>query len=77
MSSVPEDPAAVVAPSRARVPAASAMAVGGPARLAALSDGVHAIAMTLLVLGLSLPEGTRPGSTANRATRCPSSSPTG
>ncbi|MEU2765311.1 MULTISPECIES: TMEM175 family protein [Streptomyces] len=36
------------------------MAVGGPARLAALSDGVHAIAMTLLVLGLSLPEGTRP-----------------
>lgn len=57
MSSVPEDPSAFVAPSRERLPAASAMAVGPPVRLLALSDGIYAIAMTLLVLDLSLPEG--------------------
>lgn len=57
MSSVPEDPQAFVAPSRERLPAASAMAVGPPVRLLALSDGIYAIAMTLLVLDLSLPEG--------------------
>ncbi|MFI2668001.1 TMEM175 family protein [Streptomyces albidoflavus] len=57
MSSVPEDPSAFVAPSREQLPAASAMAVGPPARLLALSDGIYAIAMTLLVLDLSLPEG--------------------
>ncbi|MFD5023504.1 TMEM175 family protein [Streptomyces sp. NPDC058373] len=60
MSSVPEDPSAAVAPSREQLPAASLMAVGSPMRLTALSDGIYAIAMTLLVLDLSLPEGLDP-----------------
>ncbi|MFC7468303.1 TMEM175 family protein [Actinomadura keratinilytica] len=39
---------------------------GPPARLLALSDGIYAIAMTLLVLDLSSPRGwTRPSSAVN------------